>query len=88
MTATLPGMTSVRLLIFLVQLELIEELLDGAGGELAGGPCRQDGHAGGVGDEQVDRHIGALDLAGDEEVGQGEVDGQHAGIVGVAPFIG
>ena len=30
----------------LVQLELIEELLDGAGGELAGGPCRQDGHAG------------------------------------------
>ena len=27
----------------LVQLELVEELLDGAGGELAGGPCRQDG---------------------------------------------
>ena len=66
----------------LIQLELVEELLDGAGGELAGGPCRQDGHAGGVGDEQVDRHIGALDLAGDEEVGQSEVDGQHAGIVG------
>ena len=61
---------------------LVKELLDGAGGELAGGPCRQDGHAGSIGDEQVDRNLGALEFAGDQEVGQREVDRQGAGIVG------
>ena len=61
---------------------LIEELLDGAGGELTGGPRGQHGHTGRVGDQQVHRHLGALQLAGDQEVGQGEVHGQGAGIVG------
>ena len=64
------------------QIELVEELLDGGRGELAGCPCRQDGHAGSVGDQQVDGHLGALEFAGDQEVGQREVDRQGAGVVG------
>ena len=64
------------------QIELVEELLDGGRGELAGGPRGQNGHAGRVGDEQVDGHLGPLELAGDQEVGQREVDRQAAGIVG------
>ena len=63
-------------------IEFVKELLDGGGGELACGPCRQDGHAGSVGDEQVHGDLGALELAGDQEVGQREVDRQGAGIVG------
>ena len=59
------------------QIELVEELLDGGRGELAGCPCRQDGHAGSVGDQQVDGHLGALEFAGDQEVGQREVDRQR-----------
>lgn len=63
-------------------IEFVKELLDGGGGELARGPCRQDGHAGSVGDEQVHGDLGALELTGDQEVGQREVDRQGAGIVG------
>ena len=63
-------------------IEFVKELLDGGGGELARGPCRQDGHAGSVGDEQVHGDLGALELTGDQEVGQREVDRQGARIVG------
>src|SRR5699024_10038972 len=41
------------------QIKLVEELLHGAAGELAGGPGGQNGHTGGVGNQQVDRHLGA-----------------------------
>ena len=60
----------------------IKEFFDGGGRELAGCPCRQDRHTGSVGNQQIDRDIGALDLAGDEEVGQSEIDRHQAGIVG------
>ena len=60
---------------------LIEKLLDSGGGELAGSPGGQYGHTGSVGNQQVHRAVGALQLAGHQEVGQGEVHRQGAGAV-------
>ena len=77
----LAGDDQGAVLDLVVDVELVEELLDGGAGELAGGPGGQHGHAGRVGDQQVHGHLAALDLAGHQEVGQGEVHGQAAGAV-------
>ena len=69
-------------------IEFVKELLDGRGGELACSPCCQNGHTGCVGDEQVHGNLGALEFAGDQEVGQREVDRQRAGIVGTGAVDG
>ena len=69
-------------------IEFVKELLDGRGGELACSPCCQNGHTGCVGDEQVHGNLGALEFAGDQEVGQREVDRQRAGIVGTGTVDG
>ena len=50
-------------------IQILEGLLHGVGRELTGSPGSQDGHAGSVGDDQVHGHVGALQLAGNQEVG-------------------
>ena len=84
----LAGDDQGAVLNLVLDVQRLEGLLDGAGGELTGSPGSQNGHTGSVGDNQVDGLVGALQFAGNQEVGQGEVNGQRAGAVFVSAVQG
>ena len=77
----LAGDDQGAVLDLVLDVQSLEGLLDGGGGELTGSPGSQNGHAGSVGDDQVHRLVGTLQFAGNQEVGQREVHGHSAGAV-------
>ena len=77
----LAGDDQGTVLDLVLDVQIGEGLLHGGGGELTGSPGSQNGHTGGIGDDQVYGLVGTLQFAGDQEVGQGEVHGQGAGAV-------